>query len=243
MGTASINSEVGICNQALARMGSTQMITSFNDQSNEAAQCAVFYPSDRDAMLSDFPWPWAEGYSNLVQVAGPETTGKRANAQWLRSYRYPVDCLKMRRVVMTPAPINAIIPQTSGPLSYGYSGNEPWRRAVGDTQPISYGLGNDISGELIMSDFFGPYGLTAIYTNDMTDVNQFSADFIDCLAWRVASDLAMGLGFDTAKREYADKQYNETIRKIRATHYNEMASDIPLIRRQSQVIRARWGCG
>jgi hypothetical protein len=192
-------------------------------------------------MLSDFPWPWTETYFLLAQVAGPETTKARANAQWLRSYRYPPDCLKMRRIVLTPPPINATIPQTTGTLGISYADNEPWRRAAGDAYPVSYGLGNDANGVLIMSDFYGTYGLTAIYTSAVTDPTQFASDFTDCLSWRLAADLAMGLGFDSNKREYAEKMYNETIRKIRATHYNEMSSDIPWLRRQSEVVRARWG--
>lgn len=242
MGTQSAISEVGICNQALARIGSTQTITSFADGSNEANQCLIFYPADRDALLSDFPWPWAEGYANLVQIAGPETTQKRANSQWIRSYRYPSDCLKMRRIVMTPPPLlGAALPQTTGLFTSTYGNNEPWNRAVGDTRPVSYGLGNDANGVLIMSDFYGQYGLTAIYTQSVNDPTQFANDFADTLSWRIAADLSMSLGYSNEKRKYAEEKYNETINKTRSTHFNEMSSDIPWLRRQSEVIRARWG--
>ncbi len=242
MGTVTLISEVNICNTALARIGSTQSITSFDDGSNEAAQCAIFYPGNRDAMLSDFPWPWAEAYDNLAQVAGPETTQSRANSQWLRSYRYPSNCLKMRRIVCTPFPIEPTTPpQTTGTFTYSYYWNEPWRRAVGDAYPVSYGLGNDDDGRLIMSDFFGPYGLTAIFTQNVTDPSQFTPDFADCLAWRLASDLALALAFDPKKRDYAEKKYDETSRRSRSTAMNELQSDVPFLRRQSEVIRARWG--
>lgn len=242
MGTQAPISEVIICNQSLARIGSTQTITSFLDGSNEANQCAIFYPADRDALLSDFPWPWAEAYAPLVQVAGPETTGQRANAQWIRSYRYPSDCLKMRQILMTPPPLLGVsLPQTTGTFTSGYATNEPWRRPVGNAYPVSYGLSNDSTGVLIVSDFYGQYGLTAIYTQAVSDPTQFANDFADTLSWRVAADLAMALGFSEAKRKWAEEKYNETINKTRSTHFNEMNSDIPYLRRQSGVIRARWG--
>lgn len=244
MGTPNTISEVSICNLALSRMGSTQLITSITGTqlSPAASQCQVWYPQDRDALLSDFPWPFAEAYMVLNEVAGPETTQTRANAQWLRSYRYPPDCLKMRRCIRTPPPfLSAGIPTTTGNFGINYMCNEPWRRAVGDAYPVSYGLGNDANGKLIVSDWYGPYGITAIYGQAVSDPTQFETDFVDTLAWRLAADLAMGLGFDDKKRKYAEEMYERTIRKARATHMNELQSDIPFLRRQSEVIRARWG--
>lgn len=242
MGTPAQNSEIAICNLALARMGSTQKITSFQDGSDAAAQCAQFYPFDRDAMLADFPYPWAEAYNNLVEVAGPETTQTRANAQWIRSYRYPTDCAKMRRIIQTPPPIAGTSPpQTTGTTGINYWCNEPWRRAVGDAYPVSYGLGNDDIGRLIMSDFYGPIGLTAIYTQSVSDPSQFSTDFAEALAWRLASDLAMSFAYDDKKRQYCDGEYLKKVACARATAMNEIQSDVPFLRRQSEVIRARWG--
>lgn len=242
MGTPNSISEVSISNVALARMGSTQTITSFADGSNEAAQCSIFYPFDRDAMLSDFPYPWAEAYFNLAEVVGPETTQSRANAQWIRSYRYPSDCLKLRQVIVTPAPLLASsLPQTTGNNGINYWYNEPWRRLVGNAYPISYGLSNDSIGRLITSDFLTPYGLTAVYTQRVSDPSQFATDFADALAWRLAADLAMGLGFSDAKRKYAEEKYDSVMHKCRATAMNEQQSDVPYLRRQSEVIRARWG--
>lgn len=242
MGTPAQNSEIAICNLALSRMGSTQKITSFQDGSNEAAQCAQFYPFDRDVMLAAFPYPWAEAYNNLVEVAGPETTQTRANAQWIRSYRYPSDCAKLRRIVQTPPPIAGTSPpQTTGTTGINYWCNEPWRRACGDAYPVSYGLGNDDIGRLIMSDFYGAQDLTAIYTQAVSDPTQFDSDFADALAWKLAGDLAMGLAFDSKKREYCTQQAMEKEKNARATAMNAIQDDVPFLRRQSEVIRARWG--
>ena len=63
-------SVVDICNVALTRIGSTQRITAITPpfNTNEAAQCALFYPQCRDELLRDFPWPWASAYVELTQV-------------------------------------------------------------------------------------------------------------------------------------------------------------------------------
>lgn len=241
MGTPDYISEVSIVNSALNRIGSTQQITSFNDNSIEAAQGALIYPNERNKLLSTFPWPFAEAYYDLTEVAGPETTSARANAQWLRSYRYPPDCLKMRRVVIKPQPVGSSLPQTTGTSGINYWYNEPWRRAVGDAYPVSYGLGSDATGKLIMSDFYSTYGLTAIYTQAVSDPSQFETDFADALTWEVASELAMGLAYSDAKRDHADKMAEKSLRMAIVTAQNSMSSDIPWLRRQSEVIRARWG--
>ncbi len=236
--------EAGICNQALSRAGSTQSITSLNpsDTSVEADQCRIWYPALRDASLADFPYPWAESYLNLAQVAGPEIDGNVANAQWARTYRYPPDCLKIRRLVPTPVSGSDTIPQTTGPAGgYGY-GNEPWKRPEGQPYPISYSIGHDATGRLLETDFWGNgYGLTAVYTAKVEDPTQFSADFADMLAWRLAIDLAFALGFSDQRRSNAQRMYEEVVRKQRATQFNESQGDIPWLRRQSEVIRARWG--
>ncbi len=238
MATLNVVSETMICNLALTRAGSTQQITSMNDGSNEAAQCLIWYPQDRDATLTDWSWPWAEAFVVLVEVAGPETTQDRANAVWMRSYRWPSNCLKMRRIVPTPFPIaDAAV----GVINYFAS--EPWRRAVGDALPISYGLSSDDTGRLITTDEYGNNGITAAYTMAVNDPTQFDADFVDLLAWRLAADLAMGLGRDDAKRTYAAQGYERVKGSTRAAHGNQVQSDIPKVRWQSETVRARWSRG
>lgn len=240
--TASTISEASICNMALGRIGSTQTITSFGDGSNEANQCALWYPQDRDAMLSDYPFPWSTGYQQLAQVAGPEINGQIANAEWSRTYRYPSDCLKLRRVVATDLQASTSIPQTTGVMALYPSINRSWRRAAGDPSPISFSEGQDATGRLIMTDAYGDgAGLTAVYTRKVEDPTQMAADFADALAWRVAMDLAMSLGFSDGKRQWCAREYEQWVRRARASAQNAGQSDIPLISYQSETVRARWG--
>lgn len=241
MGTPTYPSEMLICNQSLAACGSTQQISSFQDGSNEALQCALWYPSIRDAILADFPWPWAEGYLILAEVAGPETNGLRANAQWTRSYRFPVDCAKLVRVVRTPPPLMPQSPpQTTGVFGINYWYNQTWRRALGDAYPVSYGLSQDAVGKLICSDFYGAYGLTAIYTMNSSDPTQWDADFSDSLMWRLGGRLARTLMFNEKKAKDCDAEYKDSIKKSRATAMNQIQGDTPYIQRQAEVIRRRF---
>ncbi len=237
--------ETQICCMALARMGSTIQITSLGQpNSNEAQQCSLFYPQDRDAMLADFPWPWAEGFAQLVQVAGPEIDGNPASAMWLRSYRYPSDCLVMRSILETPPSVSAdAIPQTTGQTAVYTNTNQAWLRPVGNALPISYGESSDSVGRLVMSDFVGcGSGLTAVYTRAVNDPTQMTPDFTDALAWRLAADLAMGLGFDDKRRQYAEQKYEQVYKKARAAAMNAgTQSDSQFVTWNSAVIRARWG--
>lgn len=243
MGTPTLPSEVLICQQAQSNMGSTQLITSLTDGSNEANQCALWYPSMRDSMLCEFPWPWAEGYAVLAEVAGLETTQQRANAQWLRSYRYPTNTLKLVRVVRTPPPLIPTIPpipQTTGNFTMFTGCNETWRRAIGQAYPVSYGLSADQTGKLICSDFYGTYGLTAVVTMALSEPTQWDADFADALAWKLGAKLAMALGYSEKIMKECENGYKDSIKLARATAMNQLQSDTPYIKRQAEVIRRRW---
>jgi hypothetical protein len=150
--------------------------------------------------------------------------------------------LKLRRIVETPYALTVgSLPQTTGVFGYNYYSNEAWRRAVGDAYPVSYGLGNDATGRLIMSDFYGSYGLTAIYTQAVSDPTQFAPDFAEALAWRIAAHLASSLAYDPKKQEVASRNAEKFESRARATAMNELQSDIPHLRRQSETVRARWG--
>lgn len=96
-------SEVGICNMALAHLGISTTIAALTDPTQSARACARFYAQCRDAVLRDFPWPFATS----IQLLG--LVQNNPNTEWLYSYRYPADCLMARRIpdgvsrIATPA--------------------------------------------------------------------------------------------------------------------------------------------
>lgn len=236
MGTPNTVSEAAICNMALARAGSTQSITSFNDGSNEANQCAIWYPQLRDTMLCEFPWPWARGYAALAQVAGPEINGQRANAEWIRSYRYPPDCLKIRGILPTPQT------PSSNAAYFPADADEWWLKPDGRPYPYPYTLSQDGTSRLILTDAVGTgYGLTCVYTRAVSDPSQFAADFADALAWRLAADLCGALQFSAERRKECHEEYMRHGQRARAQHMNETQGVNPNANRyRAEGIRRRW---
>lgn len=86
-------SEIDICNRALARIGVSILINSMNEASNEARMASLFYDATRQALLRDFPWPFATRRVVLANL-GAAPTG------WGFRYRYPVDALRIQSLVL-----------------------------------------------------------------------------------------------------------------------------------------------
>lgn len=60
--------EVEICNLALLRVGSRNLITSLSDDTTEGRGCAVAYSLSRDAVLAGFAWRFAEAQATLAEL-------------------------------------------------------------------------------------------------------------------------------------------------------------------------------
>ncbi len=83
-----------IVNLALSHIGHTIFVDSLaTEQTSEAELANLLYEPTRDFVLEDFPWPEATKYITLGLVE------EEPNDDWLFSYRYPSDCLFVRRVV------------------------------------------------------------------------------------------------------------------------------------------------
>lgn len=86
--------EISIANLALARLGVTRSISSFEEVTNkESILCKQFYAQSRDFVLSDHPWPYLIRYRDLALIE------ENPNADWAYSYRYPNQCLRIIRLV------------------------------------------------------------------------------------------------------------------------------------------------
>ena len=84
-------SEVETCNMALShiRAGS---INSLDEGSLQAQQCKLWYPIIRDRMLTDNVWQ----FNRKIRALSVLTT---EIFNWAYAYQYPVDCLKIHRLV------------------------------------------------------------------------------------------------------------------------------------------------
>lgn len=87
-------SETEIANLAIRHLGVSDEIADLDtDTTVQAQACRAFFDTVRDAVLRDFPWPFATERAALAgQVTEP-------NDEWGYSYVYPSDCLQARRIV------------------------------------------------------------------------------------------------------------------------------------------------
>lgn len=227
-------SDVTIANQALNRIGAAQTITSFSDNSVAAQLLSNWYFSDRDNELTDFPYPFANKWAALNQVS---TTGIPACPEWIYSYRYPSDCLNIRRLVQGSIVTNATaIPPVTTVPAIGVYGSLVYTRQDGNAYPYPFELAGDTVGRLLLTDC--PFAW-ARYTYACQDPTQFSPDFADMLAWRVAADL-YPLSRDDKRRDYCEKMYERTKLRARARALNESQDDKPFVTYNSEAVRGRY---
>src|SRR5688500_18089987 len=92
-------SEIGICNLALRRIGVRKVITDLGGESEEEIAANACYDHARDTVLDMFPWPFAMKYVMLDLVEDFSEDTSDEIHEWGYSYRYPTDCLKLRRIV------------------------------------------------------------------------------------------------------------------------------------------------
>ena len=88
------SSQIDIVNIALSHLsiGKTVAILQ-TEKSEEAITARLFYDLALEATLRDFPWPFATRISALALIE------EEPNDEWNFSYRYPTDCLEIRRIL------------------------------------------------------------------------------------------------------------------------------------------------
>ncbi len=149
-----------LVNRALIRIGCRTIVDYLTDQSREAVAARSVFSDDFEAVLRDFPWPFATKYASLALVLG--TPASPANLDWIYAYRIPTDALAARRLV---------------------------KQGVGrawDPAPLRFRLGTDATGGLLFTDEqTAVLEYTVRSTLAASDVL-----FRDALAWRLAASLA-----------------------------------------------------
>lgn len=87
-------SKVSIINIALSHLGISKEIANLEtEKSSEASAARRFYNVALEVTLRDFPWPFATRFAPLALI---ETS---PNNEWGYSYRYPTDCLSIKRIL------------------------------------------------------------------------------------------------------------------------------------------------
>lgn len=181
---------VQIANMALGHVGSSQLINQLTELTTEAQQCNLYLDQAVETTLEDFPWPLATQYVSPGLVT--DNSNVTTPYDWLYAYRYPTDCLHVRRIV------TALGRQETAP--------PPWRPGL------------DAQGRLIWTDV---QDMLIEYTQRVTDVNLFSPLFVDAVAWRLAAYIAPSLSRAPKMRETCYAVYLTMLAKAKVQAGNE----------------------
>lgn len=189
-------SSTDIANFALSHIGTAKEISDLDsDTSQEGKVCRRYYETARDEMLRDFSWPFATAFATLSLVDEDPTE------EWSFSYRYPSDCLFVRRIV---------------------SGDR------NDTRQsrIAYRIVQDATGLLIYTD---EEDAEIEYTVRLTVTGRFPADFVMALSYRLAAYIAprIAAGDPFQRGELALKFWRLSVAKAQANALNEEQVDEP----------------
>ncbi len=200
-----MSSETEISNMAISHLGVGKEIADLDTETSaEAKACRRFYDIARDTVLRDFEWPFATKIASLGLVESDP------NTEWDYSYRYPSDCITLRRIL-------------SGV-----------RQDTLDSK-VPYKIAQDSSGRLIFSD---EENASVEYTVKVTDPAKYTPDFTLALSYRLAVYIAPRVtrGDPFKLMEKAMGMYMDIIGDAKANAYNEEQDDV---KPESEFIRAR----
>lgn len=198
-----LNTEV--CNLAISHLGVAKTIIDVEtEQSIEVKICRRFYAKALSSCLRDYPWPFATKFGTLALV---ETA---PNEDWGFSYRYPSDCLHVRRIL-------------------GQS-----RNATRDVR-VSYKIAQDNQGKLVYTD---QEDAQIEYTLNIDDYTVMTDDFIMAFSFLLAHYISPALtnGDPFKLGDRAKTNYFEEISNAKSTAVNEeQVDDLP----ESEYVRGR----
>jgi hypothetical protein len=195
--------EVTIVNMAMARLGQRRLFTSSDGTVANIVETTWpltpivqdQYEVSRDTVLRAFPWDFAKTY--LLLTLDSDGDGEDWEDEWGNSYTYPDDCLAVRRFITGAGPT--------------------------DPQPPAFEIGLNNGTKVIFTDV-DEADAKIVYTAQITDATEYPEDFTNCLAWRLAADLAMAATSDGNKRREAFQEYMVAISKATRTDANEFAA-------------------
>ena len=191
-----VTSDVTICNLALTRLGHST-ITSLDQITKGATLCNLHYPICRDAVLRAHTWNFAIRRASLASDA-------TATVPFEYTYRFPLpdDCLK---VIRTSCEADGGV---SAGAVYG------WPGLVGGGVAPSY----RIEGKAIMTN---DSTMLIEYIARIVDVAQFDALFVDCLASRIAAEIATALTDNASMASGMLDVYRQKISEARSVDAQE----------------------
>jgi hypothetical protein len=216
-------SDVDICNRALASVGSTKLIEALDQTgSTEAEQCLLWYERLRDEILRDRVWKFATRRATLALVAGETRT------DWGFVYALPSNCLQVRGLVLPGARSPWMLQgypfaYYQGATSYTGVGVPASNKTVPfDIEARVDPVTDEVIGKVLLCDM---ESAELVYTVRVTNPQAFDPDFEAALELYLASKLALALPKDTARSRELMNEYLVACRKAGANSVNEETAD------------------
>lgn len=198
-------SKTEICNMTLSHLGIGSEIANVDtERSSEAQACRRFFDECRNATLEDYNWSFARKFAtlNLVEETPIE--------DWLYSYRYPVDCVRARRIL---------------------SGSPDESRQ----DRINFIVGKDSAGRLIYTN---QETAELEYTEKVTDPSFYPSAFSLALSFRLAAYCAPRLTKGDPFKLKAEMLVQYEL-EINRAERNDVNSQQDFEEAESAFIRAR----
>jgi hypothetical protein len=191
-------SVTAICNLALIKYGD-RTITSINEASKEGRACKVLYPLMRDEMLYAHPWNFA---MRRADITGSLTDTPVFGYDY--AYQLPPKCLRVWEL------FDALTDSTASRvwLSQGQM----------DKTNVSPEVEWDVEGTQLLTD--QEENIYIRYLIQVTESGKFNPAFVNCLATRLAAELAVKLAKSKTMRadllSELDKKWFPEARRLNA---------------------------
>lgn len=210
-------SQTGIANIALGRIGARNTITSVNENSPNAVKVLQVWDTVFQEVLSERDWKFAK-----TRVALALSTATPLYA-WKFAWLLPSDFLRFVRPQKRPRDHRFFFWGWS-PEGWGWYHKEdppfwpmvPYKVEAVNTaatgQPATY-------VQCAITNFDGCGGTISAmitYIRLITDYTQLMPGFVNCLAWRLAKELAIPITEDKQKFELCEDQYKQSLNSAEA---------------------------
>jgi len=192
-----ITSNVQICNFALQRLGESTQITVIDDTTVYGKRFNLIFEQTRDEELRANIWQFAVKRSSSTLTAAASTS----NTGWLYAYNEPSDCLRIVDIYqLNVAGVDAV--------PYDLPGVTPWPFLV--------------EGSTVYTNLDTPY---CKYIAQITSPTSFDPLFVDALACRLATKIAVATSRAPDVKQILDAEYAGTL--LRARAYNAIERKNP----------------
>ena len=187
--------KVEICNLSLTHLGIGKTIENFDtEKSEEARAFRAVYDIALRKTLRDYNWGFATMITDLALVE------EDPNSEWGYSYRYPVDCINMKRIL-------------SG------------KRTDSRKSRVSYKIISDSQGVLVLTDQENAAMEYIFFAdNPFTYPPDFVIAFSYYLAHLASARITLGDQFKLGDRAY--KLYLVELSTAASRNFNEQQPDI-----------------